>query len=750
MTQVFEVGGDLVREETAQGLMRLIAEVPETGGDDDIRVYAVDAYVGLLAKQELPDVLVRVIAWVLGEYGHRSKTLSIEQLIELLCEVVERQFADDCVRGWALEAIQKLEAQMTSDMPTESSQEVISRYQTSRHVDLQQRAHEFLELLGNKDTMRAVLPPASFAQEFDPDAELSFLDGYVAQALAAGASPYQDPADDDVDHGIGGAAAAAKGTLAFEAYDSPEANPYANESFAAPGDDGGAGISNPMAEGASDAATPTTKIKLEGVARKWGPSGFNGKSEAEKEAEVAAEAAQAAAEAQAAFQTNGGGGGGGGGIDSAADIYGRAAAPASQSAPAPVVKAPVVKELTEREKMAAALFGGVATSGGGGGGGLFATPAAAAPVAAAPSGGLFSGMQTSPTRAAPTPQPVAAAPMLDVDIFGGGGGGVATPVVAPSSSGGDLLDMDIFGSAPAASPAANNGGGGGGGDLLDIFGGASVSGGSVGGGGGGPRGAANMSARMKGRLQALSKTAETTVVDDAAAGVHVSSYVAHNPSNTLLCLFITNTGGAPLAPLHLQFQPPAGVGLMFDGEPAPQRTPGVANAISVNAVNVGQTVVQLVDVKAKDTTAGGAFVGGAGDTCIVNAAVTLPSGQTLQVAVPLNVRELLRPCVYTTAEYGAGWKAFSKETKIAVSSSSVTTPTQFMELMKTHMHVHPVQIIRNEMIAAGKVLSGSANANMVVLIHGKFVTGGGVAVTVRSAHAGLGASVSATLKAVLS
>ena len=63
LLQVFELGGDVVPDEMAYGVMRLIAE--GAGQDDaeamaDLRSQAVASYLKLLTKPNLPDVLLKV------------------------------------------------------------------------------------------------------------------------------------------------------------------------------------------------------------------------------------------------------------------------------------------------------------------------------------------------------------------------------------------------------------------------------------------------------------------------------------------------------------------------------------------------------------------------------------------------------------------------------------------------------------------------------------------------------------------
>ena len=61
--QVFELGGDVVPDDMAHGVMRLIAEGAgqEDGvGARELHAHAVASYLRLLSKPSLPDVLLKV------------------------------------------------------------------------------------------------------------------------------------------------------------------------------------------------------------------------------------------------------------------------------------------------------------------------------------------------------------------------------------------------------------------------------------------------------------------------------------------------------------------------------------------------------------------------------------------------------------------------------------------------------------------------------------------------------------------
>ena len=62
MDQVFELGGDVVAPALAHGLMRLVAEGAGEGdeaADAELRAQAAAAYLRLLEKPKLPDILLK-------------------------------------------------------------------------------------------------------------------------------------------------------------------------------------------------------------------------------------------------------------------------------------------------------------------------------------------------------------------------------------------------------------------------------------------------------------------------------------------------------------------------------------------------------------------------------------------------------------------------------------------------------------------------------------------------------------------
>lgn len=450
MNDVFELGGDLVPAETAYNLMRLVAE--GTGEDDaadqQFRTFAVNTYLKLLEKSTLSDVLVQVIAWVLGEYARLACVdgYSLEDIVDLLCECVERPFEDGSTRGYLVNALMKLSGQ--NQIQSTSADTVIKSYRSSRHTDLQQRCYEFEQLKGMPSLMRKVLPYDASCEDIQLSADLPFLDGFVATKMAQGAKPYQDfsarMAAKDNGGGSGLPDLEPKaGGLKFTAYEAPS-RPAPGAYPAAPS--GGGSDDKPWGSEQASAKEPETGLKVSGP-RAWGPAGFNTGEKKKPDPTP---------------------------TFSEPPVADTSSTP-SPFAPKPAAAKPAAAEppeLTEKQKMAAALFGGVAASGlkaaapkptfGGGmtvgGGAPPAQPAAAPAAPAAPA---------AKKAAAPAPAPAAApapAPSMDLLDFGEDFGASPAPAPAkasgalpPSSSSNDnmlLLDMgsDLLGAPTAVAP----------------------------------------------------------------------------------------------------------------------------------------------------------------------------------------------------------------------------------------------------------------------------------------------------------
>lgn len=453
--QIFLLAGDLVKPEAAHTLMQLIAE--GTGEDDEadeqLRKDAVGNYVSLLLDDTsiatgggalLPDILVQTMSWTLGEYGYLSERLpQTELMTRLAADIAHRPFHDPCTRGFVVASVVKLVAQ-TGTCPAAVSS-LLALYGQSRNLDLQQRCLEFSALLQTPDVMVNVLPMDASCEDLGMDESLSFLDSYVEAAVARGAPRYCPPPEHAEVLALAEGREVKEPGLKLTPYAKPEkpspatsmpggagsgnllAGLSLNPSSSSSGGGGGVGLQKPAA-----GPGPGPRQGLRPVAQVWsrqgavvgpkGPAALSGTSPGMAPSPIAQmpvpshtshEATEGPSESR---RSNGSG--------------------SRQEAAAP-------RELTEKEKMAQALFGGLGTSsstgagrapwgvGGSGGGGGAAKTTAASRTA------RQGGQQQQP----PAASTGGGVDLLDMDGTGGNGTtrGSHTSPPAPSVSSSPLV-----------------------------------------------------------------------------------------------------------------------------------------------------------------------------------------------------------------------------------------------------------------------------------------------------------------------
>ena len=775
MNRTMELAGEQCKPEYANMVMKLIIDnASGQAGEEDIREFAVDTYLHLLAtRKTLPDLLVQVSAWVIGEYGHTSRQSDTIGQLHALISAMDRAGPDQAItKGWIISAMLKIVARHGT-VPPEVLDHV-TRYQNSQQVDLQQRAHEFIELAKAPQLMRDVLPADQASVELDVDDSLNFLDNYVGAALAAGAKPYQPRSEFGLserkeDGGLKITAYAAAPTAQHTVHgghgqSNVAANPYANtdpnaSSFFGPG----GGPHNGIAQ-ASASGLPVKE-------RKWGPTGFNDPNKAAHDAHPPSGGSPyggGAAGAAANFPAQAPGFGGPHDQHGQPD-YGQPHQPVQGSFGRPQRAAP---QVSEKEKLASSLFAGVAPSTGSAIGGAtrptgsFGRPGA--PSAGAPGQPRTGGAHPPGAShvSQPPQQQQQQQPHKQVDLLGGmfadGGQAAAKPPsqndlvglfgvgqqppaaaggpsAAPRSSGGPL---DLLASSPPPAGGAAPGG-------FDLLGGVGDSAGSAS-PTGSSYGLSSASPAIQAQLAPLPKSSPMDIVAGSDARLQISYIKAYGREATTIGVFLSNKTQQPVPNITLSLSVPPGLSGNFTGEPTPQARPGAApgtHNVVYASLAPSQTASLLINLSVRELT----FLGLA--TLAVSGQVQVPAGGApLSFSVPLDLTDMLRPAEgMTTAQYGGFWKQYTDEAKGAIRPSSVTQPPDYMQRIGSLVRLFPVQTIGQECIAAGKLVSPATQvgaANLAVFVHGK-VAGGGVDVIARSKSAQLSQALVKQLQAAL-
>ncbi|KAL0026447.1 hypothetical protein WJX79_010441 [Trebouxia sp. C0005] len=333
MNQVFEVGGDVVSPQLANSLMRLIAEgagEEDDQADTELRAQAVASYLDLLDKPKLSPVLLKVICWVLGEYGTLAE-VPVDSVIDKLAGILDTQNVTDSVRGYLITALGKLSSQAQCNLSPQAHQ-LLQDAANSRNLDLQQHALEVQALLsGAVQTRQAGLPSDASCEDLQIDVSLPFLNSFVQQALQHGAAPYisqqQRTSMGVLPISRHHEAAEQPHALRFAAYEKaqapgaaqPQHNLLDGSHQQAASQQSSSRSSSPVkgihgdagpAPAAKSAATPSTgggepQLTLRGAggARRWGPAHFEAAPAAVTAASTSARPPAAAAHATPAAST---------------------------------------------------------------------------------------------------------------------------------------------------------------------------------------------------------------------------------------------------------------------------------------------------------------------------------------------------------------------------------------------------------------------------------------------------------------
>ncbi|KAL0695416.1 hypothetical protein Bca4012_062596 [Brassica carinata] len=298
MNKVFEHAGDLVNIKVAHNLMRLIAE--GFGEDDDdadnkLRLSAVESYLQIISEPKLPSLFLQVISWVLGEYGTADGKYSASYISGKLCDVADAYSSDETVKGYAVSALMKIYAfeiacgRKVDVLP--ECQSLIEELLASHSTDLQQRAYELQALLAlDARAVESILPLDASCEDIEVDKDLSFLNGYIQQAIESGAQPYISERErsgmfETTDYHSQDHHEVTSHALRFEAYELPKPSVPSQASTELVPVPEPSYYSEPhqpvsTSSSVSERESSEIKLRLDGVKQKWGRPSYQSSTSA--------------------------------------------------------------------------------------------------------------------------------------------------------------------------------------------------------------------------------------------------------------------------------------------------------------------------------------------------------------------------------------------------------------------------------------------------------------------------------------
>ncbi len=144
MNRLFEIGGDLITADLSNKFISIISDFEKETDGEKFRDSTIKIYLKILKKNpNIPDSMMQVIAWIMGEYsGGLQKKEKVIKIVTLLCDAVHRSYEDDHTRCWILTALTKMHANMAFES-NELIEKVIEEYSESKNIDAQQRCLEY-------------------------------------------------------------------------------------------------------------------------------------------------------------------------------------------------------------------------------------------------------------------------------------------------------------------------------------------------------------------------------------------------------------------------------------------------------------------------------------------------------------------------------------------------------------------------------------------------------------------------------
>lgn len=147
MNRLYEIGGDLITADLSNKFIQSISEYEKEIDGEKFRDSTIAIYLKILKKNpNIPDSMMQVIAWIMGEYASTlTNQKKLNKIIDYLAESAYRTLEDELTRGYILTAITKLHSALGFN-ENPKVEAVMFDYFHSKHLDVQQRAIEYKQL----------------------------------------------------------------------------------------------------------------------------------------------------------------------------------------------------------------------------------------------------------------------------------------------------------------------------------------------------------------------------------------------------------------------------------------------------------------------------------------------------------------------------------------------------------------------------------------------------------------------------
>jgi hypothetical protein len=192
MNSLFVNFGDLITDEILSKLIKLINEWEGETDEEEFKQFTIENYQCIIDNYSyLPDSLVKLMAWVIGEYGkklYRHEDDKLINCLHMLEYLLSKTYDDDMTKCMLITALTKTHSSLNF-VQLDFVSNIIEKYSYDKKVEIQQRCLEYKRHL-NSNTQMERNQFTTILDDLDIDTGLSFLNSYVSQKINNGAKRY--------------------------------------------------------------------------------------------------------------------------------------------------------------------------------------------------------------------------------------------------------------------------------------------------------------------------------------------------------------------------------------------------------------------------------------------------------------------------------------------------------------------------------------------------------------------------------
>ena len=286
------------------------------------------------------------------------------------------------------------------------------------------------------------------------------------------------------------------------------------------------------------------------------------------------------------------------------------------------------------------------------------------------------------------------------------------------------LDGDIFGSL-TSSPTTNVS------NIGNMMGGMQT------------RGFAALKSKLNSQILQFQRSHETDQVLFENEQFQISYFTIFKQQKSSLCLFLSN--------LSVSIIPSIQISVRADNQMCALQF-GFDVSNSFPKPNLRNATTAILSNLAASTTSCQMITFGLTNPVAIsipcNIVLTVNS-ETIKIA--LKMSDLIRPSVISTKDFGINWAKLSAGSSVLNVNTSSASIQNYVTAIKHKLHVHHIETIQSEVIAAGNI-SSITNSNMLlpILIHCKCTQTQSYQVIIRTPNANISKAIGIELQQMLS